>query len=117
MSLPFVAVLFRVPLLAEGLREAFDGAADVRTFLVRGAEAPALLASLRPDAVIVDAARVADAALGYAVETGAPALHVDLPAGSVAVVRGGRWERLSSDGSPESIRNELVGRLQQRAQA
>jgi hypothetical protein len=100
-TLPVVALLYDVPLLAEALEGVFDGFADLRAFPA-DADAVGLLRSLRPDALIVESACVAE----YVREAGVPVARVDLKAGTVETPAG-----TSVPATPAEIRNALVGAL------
>jgi hypothetical protein len=103
-----VAVVYTVPLLCEALSGVLDEIAELRTFPARG-DTPGLLRSLRPDAVVVDSTREADAAEAYAREARVPLVHVVLKARRLRLYRDGVWH--DSDGgtaTPEGIRNYLI---------
>jgi hypothetical protein len=102
---PLVLVLYRVPLFVEGLTLAFDGVAHVQALRIDDGGVAGLLAALRPDAVIVEDG---DSPLGV---VGLPALHVDLGAGQLRTFHEGAWHELSTDLSPEAIRNALLAAL------
>jgi len=99
-TLPTVALLYDVPLLAEALADVFEGFAELRAFRADG-DAAGLLRSLRPDAVIVESADPGDAA-----DLGAPVLRVDLKRNIVSTPAG---ESLPA--TPTAIRNALVAVL------
>lgn len=105
--LPLVAVVWRIPLVVEAMRAAFDGIADVRAFRSDG-DARALLAALEPDALVVDAAVDADAAAAYSDERDIVVVHVDLEGRALNVRRDGRWEREDGDVSTDAIRNAFL---------
>ncbi len=114
---PLVAVLIRVPLLLEGLRHELGRVAEIRAIEVRDGESAGLLASIRPDAVVVAEEEPAEAALAFSQATDAPALYLRLAEQTLEVARAGRWERLGDDLSPGSVRNALAGELFGRARA
>jgi hypothetical protein len=102
-------LLCRVPLLCEALDGALAGVATVQRFPASG-DTGGLLRSLRPDSVVVDTAEEAAQAEGYAQESGAPLVCVDLAQGALSVFRSGRWEApADATASSEGIRNVLVG--------
>jgi hypothetical protein len=113
---PLVAVLFRVPLVAEAVRDALEGIAETRVFPVRD-EVNGLLASVRPDVVIVDHDDEAAAALEYVEESDAIAFHVRLRDETLSVVSDGAWTTEAEDVSPETIRNAVAGALFGRVRA
>lgn len=112
---PLVTVLLRLPLLVDGLSEALARVAEIRAFEVRDGDAAGLLASIRPDAVVVADEESAEAALAFSVSAGARAIYLRLQEQQLEVARGGHWERRDEDLSPESIRNVLAGELFGRA--
>ena len=107
---PVVAVVYTVPLLCEALAGSLDGIAELRTFPARHGDTGGLLRSLEPDAVVVDTADEAEAAVGYARETGAPLVHVLLRERRLRVLRDGDWDEAECGAAtPEGIRNIIVG--------
>ena len=114
-TLPVVAVLCRVPIVAEALAGAFEGMAEVRTFPANGGDMAGVLRWLRPDAVVVDDEHAAASAAPYAATEGGLLVHVSIQDGAVRVFKGESWEFTDVDGSsPESIRNLVVGSLLRR---
>jgi hypothetical protein len=114
---PVVAVLLRMPLVLEGLHDELSRVADVRALVVREGETSGLLASIQPDAVLVDHEESAEAALTFARATDAPAIYVRLPERQLEVARAGEWRLEGAEPSPESIRNLLAGELFGKAHA
>jgi hypothetical protein len=110
-------LLLRTPLVLEGLHDELSRVADVRALVVREGEAPGLLVSMRPDAVVVDDEGSAEAALAFARAAGAAAIYVRLPERQLEVARGGEWRLEGAEPSSESIRNLLVGELFGKAHA
>lgn len=109
---PLVAVLCSVPLVGEAVAGALEFA-EVRSFAAGGGDLEGLLASLRPDALIVDSAAGAEAATGFARAYDLPVVHVSVRDRTLHLFRGGEWEQLSNgEGpTPEAIRNAVAGAL------
>jgi hypothetical protein len=108
---PLVAVVCSVPLVGEAVRSVLDFA-EVRSF-GGGQDTAGLLASLLPDAVIVDSDEDADAAMGFARQREVPVLHIRLRDRSLRLFRDGAWEHVAGgEGpTPEAIRNVIAGAL------
>ena len=108
---PLVAVVCSVPLVGEAVRSVLDFA-EVRSF-GGGQDTAGLLASLRPDAVIVDSDEDADAATQFARQSDAPILHIRLRDRSLCLFREGTWEHVAGEEgpTPEAIRNVIAGAL------
>ena len=114
-TLPVVAILCRVPIVAEGLAGAFEGMAEVRTFPANGGDTAGVLRWLRPDAVVVDDEHAAASAAPYAANEGGLLVHVSVQDGTVRVFKGETWELADVDGSsPDAIRNLVIGSLLRR---
>jgi hypothetical protein len=114
-TLPVVAVLCRVPIVAEALAGAFEGMAEVRIFPSNGGNTAGVLRWLRPDAVVVDDEHAAASAAPYAVTEGGLLVHVSVQDGAVRVFTGEGWEIADVDGSsPDAIRNLVIGSLLRR---
>jgi hypothetical protein len=109
---PLVAVLSAVPILGEALTAVLESIAEVRRFPAHRGDTAGLLQWLRPDAVVVDSDEEAEAAAGFARETGAPLVHISLASRAVRVWRDGGWEEAPTGAdSSETIRNAVVGGL------
>ena len=107
-TLPLVAVVYRVPLFVEAVTAAFDEFAWVQPLRAGDADVRGLLAVLRPDAVIVeDGTRPS-------LDVDVPVLHVDLETAVVHAKRGGEWEELALELSPEAIRNTVLRAMLER---
>lgn len=116
-SLPLVAVLSSVPMLAEALNDVMDGIAEVRLFPA-GRDTGGLLRWLEPDAVVVDSDDEAEAAAEFGRAEGRPVVHVSYPEERIRVVGEGGWEDLEEPGiSPELLRNVLAAGLFRRKEA
>ena len=111
---PFVAVLSHVPLVTGAIVDALEGIAEVRAFTSRNGDTIGLLASLRPDAVVVDGPEEADSAADYARGAGVPLLYVSLREGKLRVLQGDVWRDEAGGPSPESLRNALAGAIYRR---
>ena len=109
---PLVAVLCSVPLVGEAIAGALEFA-EVRTFAAGGGDLEGLLASLRPDALIVDSAAGAEAATEFARAHDLPVVHVSVRERTLHLFRAGEWEQVSNgEGpTPEAIRNLVAGAL------
>ena len=109
---PLVALICRVPLIAEAISSALEEIAEVRVFPGDRGGTDGLLRSLDPDGVVVDSPREAAEAAGFALERGVPLLEVSLVEQRLRVLGPDGWE---ADGeaaaTPEAIRNVLVGRI------
>ena len=66
---PLIVLVCRVELLGEALRGALDEIAEVRMFRAGLGDTDGLLRSLKPDAVVVDDAAEAEAAVPFAKES------------------------------------------------
>lgn len=111
---PLVAVLSRAPLVSEGIAAALDGLADVRHFAADG-DTDGLLRSVLPDAVVVDSAERAEAAVHFAREADTPLLHLSLREQRLRIYGREGWrEDVSHGASSEGIRNALAGALYRR---
>jgi hypothetical protein len=109
---PLVALLWSIPLLAEALGGAIEFA-ELVAFPEQGSDIGGLLASLRPDLLIVDAASAAEAAMPYAREHDLPVLHISLQDNELLLLRAGAWERAGGEdgAAPEAVRNVVAGAL------
>jgi hypothetical protein len=111
-GLPIVAVVSGVPLLSEAVEEALGGIAEVRSFPAGGGDTDSFLRLLRPDAVVVDSADEARAAIRFAREAEATLVHVSLPDQRLRLLRGGGWEEYANGlASPERLRSALAAGL------
>ena len=113
---PLIAALCSVPLLADTLRAALEGLADVRAFPGGQTGVPGLLRWLEPDAVVVDTEDDAQAAEAVARDAGLPLVRVLVREQRVRVLCGERWE----DGGPlslDNLRNILIGGVYRRERA
>jgi hypothetical protein len=102
---PLIAVMSRVPLFVEALRATFEGIADVQSVSADDVEAHGLVRAFQPDAVIIEGVELD--AIGLVV----PCVRVELSAQRVSIRRGGAWESLDVELTPEAIRNVAVGAL------
>ena len=117
-TLPVIAILCRVPLVAEALTGAFEGMAEVRSLPAKDGDTAGVLRWLRPDAVIVDDERAAESAASSVTSEGGLLVHVSLADRTVRVFRGESWEVADVDGStPDAIRNLVIGSLLRRVNA
>ena len=109
---PLVAVICSVPLVGEAVAGALEFA-EVRSFAAGGGDLEGLLASLRPDALIVDSAAGAEAAAEFARAYDLPVVHVSIRDRTLHLFRDGEWEQISNgEGpTPEAIRNVVAGAL------
>jgi hypothetical protein len=114
---PLVAVVCRVPLLSEAVKEALEGIATVRPFPAGREDTGGLLQALEPDGVVVDSDEEAHQAAVFARATQSPLVHVSLHDRGLRVFQDGRWHEADEDASPESVRNALVGGLFRRERA
>jgi hypothetical protein len=115
---PLVAIVSSVPLLSEALAEAMEGIAEVRAFPAGKGDTEGLLASLEPDAVVVDSAEEATAAATFACVQGRPLVRVALREDKLLAFEDGRWREPDVYGaSPEAVRNLIVAGLFGRASA
>jgi hypothetical protein len=107
---PLVVLVCRVELLGEALRGALDEIAEVQMFRAGLGDTDGLLRSLGPDAVVVDDAAEAEAALAFVIESDAALVRVAYSEERLHLFTDGEWH---DDGgiSPEAVRNLLVGRL------
>lgn len=109
---PLVALVCRVPIIAEAVAGALEEFADVRVFRGGRGGTDGLLRSLTPDAVVVDSPKEADAAADFARSSGAPLIEISLTEHRLRVLGSEGWEDdPDAIASPESIRNVLVGRI------
>jgi hypothetical protein len=114
-ALPLVAVVSSVPLLTEAVEEALEGIADVRSFPAGGGDTAGFLRFLRPDAVVVDSAAEAQAAVRFAREEHVTLVHVSLPDKRLRLLRSGGWvEFANGSASPERLRSALAAGLMRR---
>jgi hypothetical protein len=118
-ALPLVAVISGVPLLSEAVEEALQGMAEVRSFPAGGGDTDGFLRFLRPDAVVVDSADEARAAVRFVRDAGATLVHVSLPDQRLRLLRTGGWvEYANGSASPERLRSALAaGLLRRRSHA
>jgi hypothetical protein len=108
-TLPTVVVVSGVPLLTEAVEGALEGIAEVRAFPAGGGETADFLQLLQPDAVVVDSAEEADAAAGFARESGTMLVHVSLRDHKLRLMHGGHWQELADgSASPERIRSAVA---------
>jgi hypothetical protein len=111
-ALPLVAVVSGVPLLSEAVEQALQGIAEVRSFPAGGGDTDGFLRFLRPDAVVVDRADEARAAIRFARDEGATLVHVSLPDQRLRLLRNGGWvEYANGLASPERLRSALAAGL------
>jgi hypothetical protein len=111
-GLPLVAVVSAVPLLSEAVEQALEGIAEVRSFPAGGGDTDGFLRFLRPDAVVVDSADEARAALRFARDEHATLVHVSLPDQRLRLLRTGGWvEYANGLASPERLRSALAAGL------
>ena len=117
-TLPVIAILCRVPLVAEALTGAFEGMAEVRSLPTHGGDTAGVLRWLRPDAVIVDDERAAESAAPYVSTEGGLLVHVSVADGTVRLFQDEAWQIADVDGStPDAIRNLVIGSLMRRVTA
>ena len=117
-TLPVIAVLCRVPLVAEALTGAFEGMGEVRSLPANDGDTAGVLRWLRPDAVIVDDERAAQSAAPYVATEGGLLVHVSIADGTVRVFEDESWELADLDGTtPDAIRNLVIGSLLRRVSA
>jgi hypothetical protein len=110
---PFVAVVCRVPMVGEALRDTLSAFATVEFFPAHdGTEG--LLRSVRPDAVVVDSDEEAAAVAPIADELGLAVVHVSLKDEQVRVLEDGRWRPVHA-ATPEAVRDAVAGLLFGRA--
>jgi hypothetical protein len=106
---PLVAVICRVPILAEATTAAVGDVMTVRSF-APSRDTSGLLAWLRPDGIVVDSDEEAAAATAFATAADVPLVHVLPSAGGLRILRHGTWEEPESmTASPEAVRNVMVG--------
>jgi hypothetical protein len=111
-GLPIVAVISAVPLLSEAVEQALDGIAEVRSFPAGGGDTEGFLRFLHPDAVVVDSAAEARAAVRFAREEHATLVHVSLTDQRLRLLRTGGWvEYANGLASPERLRSALAAGL------
>jgi hypothetical protein len=106
---PLLAVICRVPIVAEAAGAAVGDVMTVRSF-APSRDTSGLLAWLRPDGIVVDSEEEAAAATPFAIESGAPLVHVELAERKLRILREGRWSE--PDGvtvTSEAVRNIIVG--------
>lgn len=114
-QLPVVALLCRVPMVAEALAGAFEGMAEVRAFPANDGDTAGVLRWLRPDAVVADDASAAENAVPHVALEGGLLVHVSVSDGTVRIFKDDGWETADVDGSsPDSIRNLVIGSLLRR---
>lgn len=108
-ALPIVVVVSGVPLLTEAVEGALEGIAEVRSFPAGRGETADFLQLLQPDAVVVDSPEEAEAAVGFARETGTMLVHVSLRDHRLRLMHDGRWQELADgSASPERIRSAVA---------
>jgi hypothetical protein len=107
---PLVALLYSVPMLREALESALDSVVELRAFPARRGDVAGLLRSVKPDAIVVDDEKEADAVRAWAKRHGRPVVHVSLRDQKIRVLQNGSWEE-SAGAAAESIRNVLAGSL------
>jgi hypothetical protein len=113
-ELPLVALVCRVPLLAEAVAGALAGIAEIRTFPVHPGETASLLSSLEPNAIVVDDEAEADEAAPFARGSHTPLVHISVKPPQVRVLREVGWETVGTGAaaaSPESLRNLVVASI------
>jgi hypothetical protein len=106
---PLVAVVCRVPLLAEALTAALEGIATVRRFPAERGDTVGLLRAVDPDAVVVDSEAEAHHAAVFARAADTALVHVSLYDQVLRIFEDGSWHESDEEASPESIRNAVLG--------
>ena len=91
LSEPFVVYFCAAPLLAEAVRTALEGIAEVRWLPAGRPGLSGLLHSLDPDAVVVDSDADADDAAAFADKAGVTLLHIGLGRPALRLRRHGCW--------------------------
>jgi hypothetical protein len=112
-ALPLVAVVSKIPILAEALAAALDTFAEVQHFPAGGADSSGMLRYLRPDVAVVDNDQDLASIEQIAREQGFTVLAVGLADRTLRVLeKDGRWtEPVDPDPSAEVIRNIILGHL------
>jgi hypothetical protein len=110
-SRPLVAVVFRIPLFVEAIVAAFDGLAEIQGVRAADERLNGLLEALRPQAVVVESARVPE------FRTEAVVFQVDLESAAVRQLVEGRWRELDVELSGEDIRNAVLNAVVSQAVA
>jgi len=108
---PLVALICRVPLIAEGIRPELEFA-EVHSF--KGERDTAgLLRSLEPELVIVDSSADAREASAYALDRDSAVLHISVNSRTLRLFQSGAWKQVGATGAatPESVRNVAAGTL------
>lgn len=109
---PLVAVVSRAPIVYEALAEAFAGLASLTLLDPDRRDLVGLLASLAPDAVVVDSDEDGDRTAAIARAARSPLVQLSLHEPAVRVFIDGAWrERDDVSASPEGIRNLVVGTI------
>src|SRR5919204_530495 len=89
---------------------ALDPIVSARPFPAHIADLLGLLASLRPDAIVVDSEVAAETISLYARIHEVPLLHIDLRAQRLLILEHGDW-RSEETVTAESVRNAVAGAL------
>jgi hypothetical protein len=111
-GVPLVAVVSRAPIVYEALVEAFSGLASLAFLDPARRDLDGLLASLSPDAVVVDADEDAERTAAIARAARSPLVQLSLREPAVRIFVDGSWrETTGGSASPDGIRNLVVGTL------
>jgi hypothetical protein len=112
-ALPLVAVVSKIPILAEALAAALDTFAKVQHFPAHSADTAGMVRYLRPDAVVVDNDQDLVELEAIARAQRFTVLVVDLKERALRLLDDdGRWvDPPDRDPSAEVIRNIILGRL------
>lgn len=104
---PLVVVLYTVPLVCEAIVSALESIAEVRAFPAGRGDMKGLLASIQPDAVVVDDPILAAEVRSWAASQDLRLVHICLRQRTIRVLRNGDWEE-SADASVASIRTAVA---------
>jgi hypothetical protein len=109
---PVILAVTGTPLLNEALETALDGIAVLRCLPVGISDLDALIPHIGPDALVVDSDDTANKLAAVAAAYSVPLVHVSLKTRELRVLGDAGWRAfLSSETSPNAIRNVLIGEI------
>ena len=109
---PLVAILCSVPLIGVALCDALEGVAACKVISAHESDIGGLLLSLRPNAIVVDDAEMADVASRFGRFVDVAVVDVSPRTGDARVLSAGTWSTLDDDDTtPEGIRNIVAGAI------
>ena len=109
---PLVAILCSVPLIGVALCDALETVAACKVISARERDVAGLLLSLRPNAIVVDDAEMAEVVAKFGRFADVAVVDVSPRTGDARVLTDGTWSTLDGDSvTPEDLRNIVAGAI------